>query len=366
MPFVAECNFCLLIYRGVPEDRIGSSMECPRCHSSFTLAPVADPEAVLGRVRRVITLAQQAEESAAPQATATEATTARPPALSSCLVENLLDEAESPVPPATFTNYPGLASFLLGCFAFLAASVLHMGVLTLGLGFIGLLVGLLGLLFSSLIRGNPALPVAGLAVCLPAVLVPLFVPDWLGLNPLRQRPAPAHHGEALVSLNNRGGARRVAESETLWADASQDALLHGDVRLRIRWAVVGPVEFEPVKDQPPPAAVCLMIGLRLTNAGVARKIAYTRWASGDSAQDQPVLRDDQGRTYAVKTFGSGWVVKGRAENRTLAPGKFLDDVLTFEPPPPNSAYLRLQLPAAVVGAEGQLRMEIPKKMIVFR
>jgi hypothetical protein len=367
MPFVAECNFCRLIYRGVPEDRIGSSIECSGCHSSFTLAPVSDPEAVLGRVRRVLTLAQQqAEESAAPLATAIEAATARQDARSSRLVENLAGEAEAPAPSAPLTNYPGLASFLLGCFAFAAASVLHMGVLTLGLGLLGVLIGLLGLLISLLIRCNPTLPVAGLAVSLPAMLVPLIVPDWLGLSPLRQRPTPAYQGEALVSLNNRGGARRVAKSETLWADASQDALLHGDVRLRIRWAMVGPVEFEPVKDQTAPAVFGLMIGLRLTNAGIARKIAYTCWANGDPAQGQPVLRDDQGKTYSVKTFGSGGVVKGRAKNSTIAPGKFVDDVLIFEPPPKNIAYLRLQLPAAVVGAEGQLRMEIPKKMIVFR
>jgi hypothetical protein len=375
MAFIAECNFCRLILRGVPDDRVGSSIECPRCHNSFTLAPVANPEAVLARVRRVVPSVAEAEGTAATVegsaasaqgAAGEEPIPVKPPARPSRQVNTMPEEPPAPVPLAGFTNYPGLASFLLGCVAFLVGGVLHVGLLTLALGLLGLLIGLMGLLFLSLTRGRWPLPVAGLAVSLPAVLVPIFAPDWLGLTPLRERPTPAQHGEALVALNNIGGARRASEGETLWANASEDALLHEDVRLRIRSAVVGPVSFVPVGDQTPPADHCLVIGLRLTNAGITRKIAYTGWAVKDLTRDPPVLRDDQGKSYPVKTFPAGWVVKGRAQNTTLMPGKMLDDVLTFEAPPANIAYLRLELPAAAVGTEGQLRMEIPKKMIVFR
>src|SRR5690348_9221190 len=43
MAFVAECMFCHLILRGVPDQRLGSSLECPRCRNCFTLAPTTNP-----------------------------------------------------------------------------------------------------------------------------------------------------------------------------------------------------------------------------------------------------------------------------------------------------------------------------------
>src|SRR6516165_1003801 len=43
MAFATECTFCHLILRGVPDQRLGSSFECPRCHNCFTLAPTTNP-----------------------------------------------------------------------------------------------------------------------------------------------------------------------------------------------------------------------------------------------------------------------------------------------------------------------------------
>ncbi len=386
MAFVALCSFCRLILRGVPDDRLGSSVECPRCRNSFTLAPVANPEAVMARVRRVLphppppaAPATAVEEPVSPPRTAVaEATAAKsvpadeqlqddPPVLAPPVAEEVPEATPHPVPVPGFPNYPGLASFLLGCSAFLAGGVLHAGLATLALGLVGLLLGIIGLIFSSLTRTRRALPAAGLAVSLPALLLPVLVPSWLGLNPLSDPPRPTNRaGEAVISLSNRGGLRRATEGETLWADASRDALHHGDVRLRVSSARVGPADFMPVPGQEPPLDRCLLIGLRLTNAGVTRKMSYAGWDGGDPAQGQPVLRDNQGKTYAAKTFGPGWVVKGRARDATIPPGKFLDDVLAFEAPPGTIDYLRLELPAAAVGAEGKLQMEIPKHMIAFR
>ena len=130
-------------------------------------------------------------------------------------------------------------------------------------------------------------------------------------------------------------------------------------------AVVGRVDFEAAPGREPPRDRCLAIKLRVTNAGVARKINYTGWG-GDPGQGLPILRDNRDRSYAVRTFSPAWVVKGRAGGATIPSGKSLDDVLVFDAPAGDIAYLRLELPAAPVGAKGQLRMEIPKSMIAFR
>jgi hypothetical protein len=381
MAFVAECNFCRLVMRGVPDHRLGSTVECPRCKSSFTLAPVADPEATLARVSHSLSSpapAEPAAEAPAPTAIATApraapVSTDEPADLDTRPLTSLVEDepAEEPEPPAApvqrFPNLPGLAAFLLACFAFLAGWLFQSGLATLAIGLVSLLLAVMGFVFSSLVPSRRILPAFGVAVSLPALLIPVLVPSWLDLPPLGSPPRPTERdGQAAMSLSGTGGLRRVLEGETPWVDASQDALHAGDVRLRISSAVVGSASFAPVPGKVPPGDRCLVIGLRVTNAGVLRKIAYNGWDSGDKDRGRPMLRDDQGKTYAAKTFGPGWVVKGRAGSATIPPGKTLDDVLVFEAPPATVAYLRLELPGAPVGAKGKLQMEIPQHMIAFR
>jgi hypothetical protein len=372
MAFVARCTFCHLILREVPEHRLGSSVDCPRCGNSFTLAEANDPGALA---------AAQAPRAGPPEPSAAVAVAALPAAPPPKALAEARAEAEAAArkrpaaeerpaaapqrPARRFTNYPGLASFLLGCFAFLVGAVLHAGLATLALGLLGLLLGALGLCFSLVVPSRRILPAAGLAVSLPALLVPAFAPSWLELSPLGARPRPANRGDAAMSLKGEGGLRRSTEKETLWVDASRDALHHGDVRLRVSSAVVGPVAFEPQPGRSPPSERCLVIGLRLTNAGVLRKLTYTGWSGADPAQNPPVLSDAQGKTYAPRAF-AGWVVKGSAPSATIPPSKTHDDVLVFEAPPREAGGLRLELPASAVGAEGRLRMEIPKQMIILR
>jgi hypothetical protein len=51
MTFTAECPFCRVMLRGVPEQHNGASIECPQCKTPFTLAePIRprEPRAVQG------------------------------------------------------------------------------------------------------------------------------------------------------------------------------------------------------------------------------------------------------------------------------------------------------------------------------
>lgn len=374
MPFSAECAFCHLTLQSVPDHRLGHCVECPRCHNYFTLAPKSQPEVAatqgprFGRTR----IASASPPSAPEPSKVTRSPTGQHSSKSdSITAEKALADPSTQlrlpsIEAESVRDYFGVGSFSLGSYAFLAAALTHERFLTLGLGLAGLLCGVVGL-FLSLSKQQASLPAsAGLIVSLPAVLVAVLVPDWLGIHLLGNPPkSVAPSGIAALALNGRSVFRRAAEGEKLWVDASQDALHLGDVRLRVRSAVVGLVEFEPNKGKKTPAVRGLTVGLRLTNAGLTRKISYTGWG-GDSPDAKPILRDDNGKSYALKTFPSGWIVKGRANDAAIPPGKSLDDILVFEPPPARIRYLRLELPASAAGVHGKLQMELPRAMIVFR
>jgi hypothetical protein len=289
----------------------------------------------------------------------------RPGSLPEHVIEKAFVPADrSPSPPSLPPDYPSLASFVLGCFAFLAAAILHAGLLTVTLGLAGLALGAFGLFVSSAKRDRRLLPASGLAVSLVAVLVAVLVPGWLSLRPLWDEPTPqVRGGPAALSLSGNDVFRRPAEGEVLRVDASRDALHYGDVRLRVRSAVVGFADFEPIPGKVPPREWCLVIGLRITNAGIARRLRYNGWGG---AGEEPVLRDGQGKTYREKVFPPGWVVKGRAKAASIPPGKFLDAVVAFEAPRATVDALSLELPGAPVGVAGKLQVEIPKHMIAFR
>jgi hypothetical protein len=385
MAFVAQCTFCRIMLQGVPDHRLGSSAECPRCRNSFTLAPMLipptpttapDPKMVAGKEPAVALVEKppaQAHSTPVKQESASVALAEAsieqdsPPVWAPLVEEVLAGQptaaapCPTPIPLPSLPNYPALASFLLGSFAFLSAAIFHMGVVTFALGLVGLLLGPVALLLAPMHRKGFILPGVGIAVSLVAMLVAAFLPHWLGLSPLWGLTKPAK-GDAVISLSGEGGLRRVAEGEAPWANAKQDALVHGDIRLRVGSANVGTAPFDPVPGKQPPGDRCLVIALRVTNAGVARKIAFTGWG-GATMQDKPVLRDNKGKTYAEKVFGPGWTVKGQVANAAIPPGKTLDTVLVFEAPPAGIEYLRLELPASALGADGWLRMEIPKQMI---
>ena len=199
-----------------------------------------------------------------------------------------------------------------------------------------------------------------------ATLVAAFAPHVLGLSPLRSPQPFAARGEpAVLALSGQSGLRPAAAGETRWADASKDALHQGDVRLRVVWAMVGAVQFEPIHGRRPAAERGLVIRLRVTNAGITRALPYTGWA-GKDMPEAPLLRDNQGKSYRLKSFSPDRVVVGRALKSSIPSGKSVEDVVVFEAPPPTIEWLRLELPAAAAGGDGMLRIEIPKRMIVVR
>jgi hypothetical protein len=109
-----------------------------------------------------------------------------------------------------------------------------------------------------------------------------------------------------------------------------------------------------------------VIRLRLRNVGAGRRISYLGW--GKLARDGLIitLRDNRGRSYPLRDFGPGAAPAGQVEGVSLLPGKYVDDLLVFEPPAFIPEYLRLELPASAFGGGGSVRWHIPRSMLLGR
>jgi hypothetical protein len=112
----------------------------------------------------------------------------------------------------------------------------------------------------------------------------------------------------------------------------------------------------------------LLIRLQVSLEGAAfQQLPYEPWAdlAGAPSKHPPTLTDHAGRAYTQKTFAAGRNVVGRTGRGYLTPGRQVHEVLVYPAPPGPVAYLRLTLPAAALGGEGEFRFQIPRSMIEF-
>jgi hypothetical protein len=110
----------------------------------------------------------------------------------------------------------------------------------------------------------------------------------------------------------------------------------------------------------------LTIRVRVSYEGVIfQQTPYQPWADrADSpSKHPPTLTDNQGHTFAQKSFDSGWKVAGRADVDALNPGHQVKEVLVYPVPGRDVEYLRLMLPASAFGLDGEFRFQIPRRMI---
>src|SRR5262249_4287815 len=112
----------------------------------------------------------------------------------------------------------------------------------------------------------------------------------------------------------------------------------------------------------------LVINLRISNLGVARKIDYRTWrepgAKGETTAVK--LSDNSRKGYRVAELPADVDLGTSVQQASMPPAKPLEDILVFEAPPKSIEYLHLELPASAFGASGKLRFEIPRRMIWFR
>ena len=108
--------------------------------------------------------------------------------------------------------------------------------------------------------------------------------------------------------------------------------------------------------------------MRVSNAGAERVVQFTSWNKPVSLGEKgvPLLHDNQGRLYSLKSFPDEVEVAGQVTHAVLPPSKKVEDVLVFEGRPTQVEFLRLELPASAFGSSGIVRMQIPGRMIQGR
>jgi len=251
------------------------------------------------------------------------------------------------------------AALFCGCLALLFASLPYLTFLTKPLSALGLLIGIVGCLLPALRKQSDLLlPGVISALCL---FVLLFVGSWPKGLP---SPPPAL---ASVPLNReKGTGQNIVEGS--WVDASTHAIHHHDLIAKIINVRIEPVEMKSESQKMVTNEKYMVIRLFVGMKGILIKhVPYEPWA--DSAKGpsrhQPVLTDDQDRSYPQKTFPAEWKIGNASDEEPifLIPGESFMEILVFPVPPAGMEYMRLKLPAAALGQAGDFQFQIPRTLV---
>lgn len=277
-------------------------------------------------------------------------------------------DAHSPSKSASWTFLcfgPGL--LLLASAALVAASIPYLRVLALPLSGLGIILGASALMSADKRKSGIGLPLAGGVVSL---AVFFLAGIWLDqfkiiLGGWRKSPAGEQKTVPLRNQANRSGTDHAPND---WVDASQEAVQLGDVRVRLVSATIGTVELKDSKGKKRPSEKCLILKVRVSNAGAERVVQFSSWYKPGSLSEKgvPLLHDNQGKLYSLKSFPADLELVGRITQAVLPPSKKVEDVLIFEGRPTQVEFLRLELPASAFGSAGVVRMQIPGRMIQGR
>lgn len=173
-------------------------------------------------------------------------------------------------------------------------------------------------------------------------------------------PAPQPGG---VAGDGRQTGAKAARNDQEWVVAPTPAAL-GDVKVEVHYATVCEVPLKTFRGETTSQNPQLVIVVVVTNSSATRKVDYRTWAGPEFTidyDDFARLTDNFGNTYKRVRFSDTPV--GRVEADSVYPGKWLPDVLVFEPPLGNAEYLNLELPGKNVGVDGVYRFRIPTSMI---
>ncbi|MBX9579717.1 MAG: hypothetical protein K2X87_05355 [Gemmataceae bacterium] len=372
MPIVAMCPYCRAGGVRAPESAIGQSATCPSCKSNFTVVPSDDPAAKAAAnpappPPAPVWSIERAPDKPAPPRPAVEETREHSSPVdvtepSPVLPAERPDPAPRPLIPSYALPVPALDTgyaFALGAatlfgVGMLAAQVLPFG-RAVGLGVCG--VGAVGGLLCLGAEGRTRLVAAAAAVLnLAAVLLLLFAPTWLALDPWRGGEADAPTGPVAVGH----GTRLTAPAD--WVEADRASWGYRDVLVTVRSAALGPLDPAGPKDPKRKAREqYLHLTLRVANEGVERRVGLSGWAAG--SPDGVRLTDPAGKALAAKPGPAG---PDAARPAGLFPGKRAEVTFVFEAPAGRPEYLRLELPGAAVGVAEPVRFRIPGSFLTVR
>ena len=383
MPLTAECPWCAILIKDVPEEQDGEKMDCPRCGKNFRVAGRASSSAgKKGGSSKAGASAPAKGLKSNPYPTRKELEAAKAAAKAKAEEENELEEA--PVKPvrakrsepeddeeessSSGSGIPwfvisGIVAFLLGSVGTALASIPGLELIAVGLTLVGIVLGAVGFLVAFKQDTGTLYPLLGVVVCLPALL-------WSGYcytqvpKPEKPRSAAELKKKTIISLDSHSGEAPTTAQEGETVDSSKEAQQQGDLRIAVTAVCIATAPFIPVPVKKPPIDKFLIVQVRLANVGVERKYDYSGWGQWGS-ENAATLRDTKGKVFKLKRFEATWDVKGQQRSTSVFPGKSVDDILIFEAPPLKEipSRLRLELPAAACGNEGKFIFEIPGKTI---
>jgi hypothetical protein len=360
MPLAVSCPACGSKLNA-PDSLAGKRIKCPRCGGRVEVTPARPPRdhLVTGPPPRRAAIADQESEPDEDNATYVAARRRADP--------------DDPTPAHKGANSLGISSLVLGILALLFAWIPLVGMVSIPLGGLGLLLGIAGGVVALLRRGSGVgFPIAGAAVSLLAIGVAVA---WLGFigravqavgeevrakNATNQKMFTASDPSPGASPEAPPDSQAAQQAE--WVDVTKGAAQQGDVRIWVPTVMVGDVPLRHLGHSSISESKYLMIRLRIENASETRKIGYESWAANGRRLLQkhvPHLTDNFGNTYKPVTFGLTTEVEGQLEAESIYPGKYIDDLLVYEPPIDKAEYLRLELPASAFGGTGMIRLQMP-------
>jgi hypothetical protein len=363
MPLIAACPFCAVKVR-LARNVEGASVECPRCRNFFT---AASEDALFPKPTSRQPEAPTSPGAAFPTAPAVETDPAAGELRGSEPVAPTRVTVVLPLPaPAAPRVEPWEAAALVGGgLALLTASIPAVSFLTIPLALAGLALAAL----APLLRQRPSKlgawsPVVGAALNLLVLLGAWLWPQLLGREWVRAQatgPEPTKAYFVPASGSHLTTLQPLGPDD--WVDAQAGAWRRGDAQVR-----VVSVEFVPDKTADPAgkkASSILALRLKVSNVGRSHTFAFEGWGGG-----RAVLRDKQGRDYTFRGAAAGPPAKGSGPSAPLtpparvAPGRFAEEVLLFEPTAGAAAdELFLELALTPLDAEGLLKLRIARTQI---
>ena len=260
-------------------------------------------------------------------------------------------EESRPAPP-DMGMVLALAALILVGPAMLASQLPYGRIIAIPLAAVGCIAGLLCL--GS--EGKARLFAAGAVVAnLIALLILLFLPSWLHLDPWGGPGGAADEQAKGPQRVDRGSGEAVPLSANEWLDPWRYSWQLGDIRISAQ-SLVAPVDLVDSKDiKRTSKKQYFQLGLEIRNVGVERELPLSGWAvEGTSGI---TVTDSSGHALEPARFEPGWsLVQTRQYSRAM-PGHAVTLFLVYAALPAKTEYVRIQLAGSAVGVKEDIRFQ---------
>ncbi|QDU80710.1 hypothetical protein Pla110_24420 [Polystyrenella longa] len=276
------------------------------------------------------------------------------------------------------TNSLGIAALVLGIIALLLCWIPFINLITaLPLGGIGLILSLIGLVMAITRKGTGiGYPIAAGTLNFIAVLVPIIMTAFFtaaagtAVSAIDEagKEIERRESERNKPLTTNADGEATEETEVTdtteepntepaspWDNAS--AIYDGElVKVEITGAKIGKVDLKTFSGESTSEDDFLIFTINITNKQEAKKMDFRGWKAETFDDRAATLEDEHSNQYHGARFSSASRVQGQAAYESIYPQKSVGDVLPFEVPVDAAKELRLKLPAAAYGEEGQIHL----------